>query len=1260
MNSRTLARVGLVALCATVAARLIAGTSTDGSTAAADQTKVPALMRTTFSVHDFQPGVDRTGPINWIARNPSDVREVFASSVAGGLWRSTDRGFRWALVSSLPSGSVSAAAFMFDGTPGGAVLVTTEEDFRVSSGAGVWRSDDHGGSWRQVGRVSDGVGCPAIPRAYSIAVRDTRAWVATNCGVLASADGRTFDMLPAGVFARGALTGSNQQYFYSVDVTPSGAVLLGGDGGILYQFARATGPAGMSLQMTGDSGEMRHAFGISPSTRHPEFVLALSGGQGTHTILISKDNGRTWSAVRSRRGAVGGAGGSPFIRIVPSVDDPESLYVYHGNSHGLAVAGPFPDGDLSQLADNPIYPWQPITVGHPDTHDIDFSDLLAGPLPVPPRLFIDREGRRRPPSYFRTKALLMATDGGLEICRFAAAAPLPTCNEASVLGADSGLSSFMVMRVNGQIIGSGESARRRVYVQTWHTDRYVSADGGAWKRRGGEGAWLDMERRVDRVEDAQVLLNYNATPNFLADDQFQRCAVLSDTANPGSNSPTLLLRKGVMLEVDSTTAATTLMGANGVSLTPAPVADATCEDANTRVTWRPLGALQVCNSATRACAPIAIQNPLILGGLTGSDRSNVVVYQPYAAGLYVVRGRIGATGLTGVTSGPALMIWRDSAGAAQPVRPGIAWMPFTGFNWRSVVGVDPLVPTHLLIADVINNRVMQSFDAGQTWFDVPGLSSAVVQDESGATTSVFTVNRGGFGTQSMVSAISFYPEYPNLVVAGTVSNGLFFSDDRGENWRRIPGTSHITNVVDLYWRSANSVLVGSWGRGVFEVQMRHALSPASLRLICGDCRFMPVAPSRQPHLLLSIRPQQGGSEPSTNQTPAFDEAILVVGGAINGLQMNQGQPQKMTATVGSSVYRFGGLNASNQTTVDERGGFPGFVGLPAADQLRKEKQIIRGIALTNGRVTHVIYGPTEVPQPTPSPLPQNQVPSVPSPSPAEPFLRIVGSGVYLGTMVGGASFELQGYFFAPNAPLDISVDGQAVSQSRTDGRGQFTVALIAPPAIGPHVVSARQQVAGRTVQTGTGFAVNNSDGLPRPPQPSGLVASVVGAVAAPAAVAAEKAPPPVAGKAEPPSGTLVTLPRAIPASELRPGATASAGELRLVAGPADRGPAGSSLEWTNVTPGDRLMLTVETGVTGPVNMYASFRRGPDAASVQVLFDGREVGRILELAAPAPTTAKLLIGSISVGPEPARLTLVVTPSKAGAPQRVSLLGLSIEK
>jgi hypothetical protein len=1177
-------------------------------------------MTVNFTVRDFQPALDRTGPMNWIARNPMNPSEVFASSTIGGLWRSTDAGNNWTPVRTLQPWSVSAVAFLFDDTPGGAVLVTTREDFRTTSNAGVWRSDDHGESWTQVGQVP--AGCSDWPRAHGIAVHGRSAWVATSCGVLQSTDGRIFRKIDAVVYPRGVLN----EHFYSVEVNNSGDVLLGGEAGLFYRFRPASAPTGSG--MFGNNAEYRRAFAVTPSRRYQNFVLAVSGPRPippfvSSPLQISQDVGQTWTRVPSSRRAPAGAGGSPFVRIFPRTAGSPDLFVYYGDSYGLHRAGPFDGGDLSRLATDRDIVWTSVTLGHPDPHDIDFKSLPGEPLDF--------------------RALLLATDGGLEICSFARTDGPPTCNESGVIGTGRGLSSIQVMSLRGQIVGSGESAMRRLYFDSWHTDKYASLnDGLTWSRIPGEAAWLDMERRVADAADAQIVYNYNATPNTLSDDGMTRGVNFRDADS--AITPPVMLQKGIFVETAATATATDLFAAANVT-----------RAAVTRAAWIRVASLQSCSPLP--CAPLSTSDPAVFAGYLGPGKTNPVVYQPHDGGLVVVTGLpVGYSGgIRLVTAGVAAlaqMKWQRPSDTLDVLQ-GIAWTPFTGFGKVVVIAADPLFPSHLVIPDIRNNKVMRSLDGGSTWNPIADLSDAVTRDASGTVSFAFSFDRGGFGNQSIVSSISFFPDDPRLVILGTVENGLFFSKDRAATWQRIPNSEHITNVVGLYWRSANSVIVGSWGRGLFEIHMRYRLSRSSLGLLCGDCRFLPVAPRlasiESPRIVpVSLR---FSSEPKQQD---FDEAVFVVDGRINGAEVNQGRLQKLWVTIGSSEYRLSDANLNSAFVTEERSGFVGFKNIPEAEQLRSQKQVIKGIGFTNGRITHLIYGSTETPIPVPTPLGTVVLPKETNPQLKNPYLRIFGPDVMLGTIGMEKSFDLQGFRFRPDSPVELRVDGQATGgQLRTDANGRFATRLVAPSAIGPHEIVARLGA----VQAAIGFSVNNTDGkretsvakkespdekkqspaekkeILRPDRKDDKV------VAAPA---------------------LVTLPRLLTADELMLAATASGGEIHLVSLSSAKGPEAKSLEWSGMSSADELTLRFDLPAQISVSLYASFLRGPQAGLVRVRVNGQEIGEQLELTSKSETTAKLRLGQVELRPGTNTVTFAVTSSEKGSPKRISLLALSLEK
>jgi len=1198
-------------------------------------------MAVDFTVRDFQPRIDRTGPMNWIARNPKESSEVFASSISGGLWRSSDGGTNWTPIRSLQPWSVSGIAYLMDGTPGGAVLVTTREDFRTTSGAGVWRSNDRGASWTQVASVPGE--CSDVPRAHGIAVSGRNVYVATSCGVLQSPNGRTFNKVSSVVLPAGFPSPSIAEHFYSVEVNSTGDVLLGGEAGLFYRFSPATAPAGSG--MFGNNAEFRRAMAVTPSKVRPNFVLALAGPRPGPPMLISQDGGQSWTTVPSSSRSPGGAGGSPFVRIFPSRADSTDLYVYYGDSYALYRAGPFLDGDLSGLATDRSVGWAQVDpIGHPDAHDIDFNSSPRGAL--------------------NERELLLATDGGLETCSFGSTVDSPPiCHESQVLGTGSGLSSIQVMSLRGQIIGTGESAVRRLYFDTWHTDKWVSSDDGArWTRIPGEAALLEMERRVPLSSDAQIVYNYNARPNTLSDDLMTNGVNFMDA--PGATSPPIILQKGVFVETVSRAGATSLFAATNVTRTTV-----------TRPEWISVANLEIC--PPRPCAPLSTTDPPIFAGYLGPGKTNAVVYQPYRRGLAVVSGIVVRAGSVPVLipsrATYSQMKWSGPSGALDVLH-GIGWTPFTGFGKFPVIGADPLFPSHLVIPDIRNRMVMRSLDGGDTWNPITDLSDALTRNASGTSRFGFTINRGGFGTQSLVSSVSFFPEDPNLVVVGTVENGLFFSMDRAVTWQRIPNTEHITNVVALYWRSANSVIVGSFGRGLFEIRMRYTLPRSSLDVICGDCRFLPAGPREASIDSPRIVPVSLQSTSDLKQQN-FDEAVLVLDGRINGAEVNQGRLERLWVTTGSNEYRFISANSNSKFVTEERSGFVGFKGLPMAEQLRSQGQVIKGITLSNGMITNLIYGASETPIPVPPPLGSVQLPKDTNPQVKAPYLRIFGPEVVLGTIGVSKSFDLQGHLFRPDMPVELRVDGQSTgSQLRTDANGQFATRIVAASSIGPHEIVARQLSSNGTLQAAIGFSVNNSDEKletsstkrESPNEKKETVNEKREDINEKKESPNEKqdpkqtAPSQVKDDKKLVDSMIVPLPIFLNPADLIGRTKMSGGKVQLVSISTGKSPDEKSLEWTGMASGDQLHMSFDLPRQMGLELYAAFLFRPQTGSLLVLVNGQEIGGSLDLNSQPEGVVRLRLGHVEFRPGPNTVTFVFRSAGNNQLARISLLQLGIYK
>jgi hypothetical protein len=424
---------------------------------------------------------------------------------------------------------------------------------------------------------------------------------------------------------------------------------------------------------------------------------------------------------------------------------------------------------------------------------------------------------------------------------------------------------------------------------------------------------------------------------------------------------------------------------------------------------------------------------------------------------------------SGIVNYPA-MTWTDAAHVAHNIQVGWTSTPFTGFEQQPVIGADPLYPSHVVIPDSNNGKVMRSTDGGATWNPITGLSEAITKDpRNPRSPAIFNFNSRGSTQQTLVSAISFFPEDPNLVMLGTVENGLFFSRDRALTWQHIPNTEQITNPVSLYWRSANSVIVGSWDRGLFEIEMCYQLPRALVDSICSGCLYDPVLPGVAATKLRRFVPIGGRPIYDLNQSH-FDQVMLVLNGHISGVEFKQGRLQ-VWRTIGSSQYWFGSSNSNPEMATEEHTGFLGFKGLPNAEQLRNQGQVIKGLAFTNGRLSHVVHGSAETPIPQPRSLGPVSVPKQTDPNLKDPYLRIFSPHMMLTTIWGAKPFEIQGYLFQPNAPIVMSIDGNAIGQLRTDNDGRFTMTMVAPSVIGPHEILARQLSGNRRLSATINFAV---------------------------------------------------------------------------------------------------------------------------------------------------------------------------------------------
>lgn len=137
----------------------------------------------------------------------------------------------------------------------------------------------------------------------------------------------------------------------------------------------------------------------------------------------------------------------------------------------------------------------------------------------------------------------------------------------------------------------------------------------------------------------------------------------------------------------------------------------------------------------------------------------------------------------------------------------------TMFAWYPVYAVDPADTRHIIAADVVRKDVRQSIDSGNTWDRIDSLS-----------TLAYDGFQNWVGAFPPITTVSFSPQDPSIVLAGSLQGGIFLSEDRGTNWVKLEGTEKVTRVSSFHWVSLNEILVTSYGRGLWKIGLSPKIS----------------------------------------------------------------------------------------------------------------------------------------------------------------------------------------------------------------------------------------------------------------------------------------------------------------------------------------------------------------------------------------------------------------------------------------------------
>jgi photosystem II stability/assembly factor-like uncharacterized protein len=887
---------------------------------------------------------------------------------------------------------------------------------------GLFQSEDGGLSWRHLDSFPS-----FVPVAVAYYSRDPRVLIATTGsdfktenggGIWRSADGGATWVRPSGA----ACEGSTSAFGISEDA----------ETGILY----AATDCGVSA--SADAGAVWIRLPVAGRERKLVAVRALGGGRvvagGPDGIFYSTDSGGRW-----RRSDSGAAITSyhAFARIPLStagVHAIDAALALSTSSDGGASWRPLPGppagasgcGGVAFVRATFQFVWDPflrpaamLYVGNRCTL---FRRIDSGPWV---RADIDHLDTRDLALVAGLPAYL-ATDGGFHR-RQPAPPGLPTPDVFRVAGGGRrGLNALQLYEVTGQNIASPR--RHDLYIGTQDNQLRSSADGGrTWPHgTGPEGFFIELARSVASPADSQVLFtSCGPCQSRLSGPHFGDQRDWPDPGGIATGPGYALLGPGTVVQPVEASAA--------LDLTPGLY-----RTENLGVDWDPLVSI-----------PEDMQSP---PQISRDPAGGPVAYIAIRTGSDAVGQLFKVVRVTGLLSG--------TPRASYPAMNGHGGLGWRGhqFIWSPVFAVDPRDAMHLIAPDPRDDTIKESWDGGESWEPLAEVSELVLR---GGTLRSLRIH-------SLISEIAFHPHQADLVVMGGREGGLYFSQDRGATWRRIPGSDRITNVTAFHWKSLNEVYVSSYGRGLWRVNITWRVLPAAFADLCGDC-LIATADSDQPV------PRPPGPQ------DFFAEALFVYEGRLLDATSSGQGLQGVAFTPGAYAYT-ASASAGFSVQTAERDTVGSFTGIRAALPLFQQGWVLRGFTLSQGQVRHVVVGRDEA-----RPVESSQLVAFVDGGAAEsgvlarPYIRVEYEEAHEPT---AALLRVRGDRFRPRLPVQVLLDEQPAGTAVADQNGSFDLNRRVAVLPGLHEVRVRQMDGQIVIEDLAAFVVGTADGEGSPQGPA--------------------------------------------------------------------------------------------------------------------------------------------------------------------------------
>lgn len=956
------------------------------------------------------------GRVQSIAVDPTNPRRIIAAHQSGGLWKTDDGGTHWTHVANLTTNYVNDVAY---GPDGRTVIASVARDNAVDNGGGIYVSSDGGFNWMRpvTGAIPGG-----FATAFGISVAPDNArriYVATQFGVAVSDNN-------GGTWAHTSLPGEGR----SILGLPNNVAI------VTIANRNPNMPRVEDLYMTTDGGGTwnpmsRGPFNGSNRTSFSFKTLDVSPYDSDKVFFVQDDSTLALYEVATNRWTTQPlpttmGGRPPFVRVARNVGGAPAfdIWVGIGANSGISLYKAF-CSDLSAVRTITATTWQGIgrSAGlHDDTGHMGLD--VAG------------------------RIVMYGCDGGL----FKPDNALGTAwSRASLPG--SGMNSYLITSLSETYYNPVADPLPSLRFGTQDNGIWGSSDGGlTWPNNDCTEGWLLSswhQARSSRDPEARVLYQH-ASCGDRARTADAALAGITDTANVDSAGRRLRVNPGysgfVLAPQKWIRLIKSQVGPPGTTPVDTYYIYVSTDNAER---WQQIGRTtlnpksSVFHASGPADAPTAYWT-VDVAEMDGTTRTVLVKLSD------VLRMR-------------DVDIRADSPMLLRLPNSGNLGERGTEFDWHPIFGVDPRNPDFLIVPDVRNQRIMVSRTGGVSWDRDDGLLNAVTR---GGLLRLY--NGGAYHMQ--VTEIAFSPYERNLILVGTRDAGVIYSDDGGRNWQAIPRSQSITYITGFAFRPNGTVVVSSYGRGLWLLDMRRRdQRPFEPAIICGF---------NYDQCTIRLRP-----DASLAKIPDFSwkehNVLIVYGGQVNGV-VRSGEEMKAISVTPNSSYRFYAVDDQTLPQIIESKDGLGFQDDMAAEFALKSQEPITAVIFKGTQVVGYLIGKSEF-KAEQEPLvikPAGQF-AADKPTPDLPYLSITTDSELGPELVhAGGSIVLVAKGFTSDTSVDLLLDGKPLGQIKigADGEGTFTYKEDGMLAPGQHTLEAVQKSQkGERKATATFIKVRNAD-----------------------------------------------------------------------------------------------------------------------------------------------------------------------------------------